>query len=77
MQGALLYTGLIGGGVAFGLLIGRWWAVLIPLVAGVILFERTPRDGNDLAAVPLVLGFGLAVGVLIGVALRKLRKGPE
>lgn len=62
----------IGGGVVFGLIIGRWWALLIPPLVAWILFENTHKPGNDLAAMPLLLAVPVTVGVMIGVVLRKL-----
>ena len=68
---------IIGGGAVFGLFIGRWWAVLVPPAVGWIVFERTPKEGNDLAAFPLVWAAVVTLGVLMGVALRKLAGGRD
>jgi hypothetical protein len=73
---ALLVVVLAVYCVGFGALIGRWWAVLLPLlwiaVAGIV--EPGPQDSRGAVVVltaVLVVGPGMVVTGL-GVGLRKL-----
>ena len=68
MLGALL---IIGGGVLLGLLIGRWWALVVPLVLAAILYRPEEAPGDDLAGFELVWAALAFLGAVIGVLLRK------
>lgn len=60
----------------FGFLVGRWWAPLVPLLLGLIVSHSAYEGyegGDTLAFLPFLWGAFLAVGVLVGVILRKLR----
>ena len=67
MLGVLIY----GGAFLFGLLVGRWWAILVPPVLATIVFsEEAPH--TDTSGLVIVAGALAAVFVTIGVVLRKL-----
>ena len=67
----------IGCGVLFGLLVGRWWALLVPLALAVLLYDKEAAPGNDLAGLEFAWAAIAAVGVVIGVAVRKLGESSD
>lgn len=79
-------VGVVGGTVALGALVGRWWVLLVPIVPGVLLaFGTLVSDPDDfyegspgewalivvfLTAATVAL---LAIGVWIHRSARRLR----
>jgi hypothetical protein len=52
-------------------LVGRWWALVAPVVLALCFVEQRDESGLALLAA-VVVGALSAVGVVVGVALRKL-----
>ena len=60
-------------GVVIGFVIGRWWAVALPIVCGAILSRQSNSDlglGEFVALWP-------AVGMLIGWFVRQMSRGRD
>jgi hypothetical protein len=81
-------AGVVGGTVALGALVGRWWVLLVPVVPGVLLAIGTlvsdPDDfyegsPGEWALVVVCLTAGtvalLAIGVWLHGSARRLRAG--
>jgi hypothetical protein len=62
---------LIGGGIVLGLLVGRWWALLLAAALGVWISQATEVEavpGWYLGLVYALLG---AAGITAGVLVRR------
>ena len=79
-------VGVVGGTVALGALVGRWWVLLAPVVPGVLLAVATlfsdPDDFHDGSPGTWALYFVfltaaiaalLAIGVWLNRSARRLR----
>ena len=62
---------LFADGLLLGLLVGRWWAVLIPIVFGLFVWSLWSEDREvNAAAIGLFFGGIPTVGAAIGVLVR-------
>jgi hypothetical protein len=68
---------LLGGSVGFGVLVGRWWAPLVPFLLGWLASYPGYARGDTHASNPFLLGTYGAVLVLVGVVLRKVSAAPS
>ena len=62
---------IVGVGLIFGLVIGRWWALFAAPVVSLILFEPGPA-GDDISGLVFVAAALVEIGVLIGLLVRKI-----
>jgi len=62
---------MLNSGLLAGLLVGRWWAILLTFPAGVFAATRFDIEGFSDVAFGMLSGFVFAVGVVVGVVLGK------
>jgi hypothetical protein len=62
---------LIGLGVVFGALIGRWWSIALAVPAGLIGSSRYSWEGFSDTEVAVAIGSTVAIGLVIGIGIRK------
>jgi hypothetical protein len=64
---------LFAGGFLLGLLVGRWWTVLISIPFGVFMWGLWSADAEvDAVAIGLVFGVNTSVGTAIGFLVRSI-----
>jgi hypothetical protein len=68
---------LISGGFVLGFLIGRWWALVGPIAAGIYVYEKATASRFGHSDIPwgivaFAYGFWSAVGVVGGLITRRL-----
>ena len=62
---------LLAGGFLLGLIVGRWWVLLVPIVFGLFGWSVWSEDREvDAEAVGLFLGGIPAAGAVLGVLIR-------
>ena len=63
---------LFAGGFLLGLLAGRWWSLLVPIVFGLFVWSMWADDHEvNAEAIGLFFGTIATVGTAIGVLVRK------
>ena len=63
---------IIGVGLPAGILIGRWWSVVLAVPAGLYGQSAYSFEGFSDDAVGLLYGITAAIGLVAGTAVRKL-----
>jgi hypothetical protein len=74
-----LVAALIGGGLAFGFIVGRWWALAAPIAFAVWDYKTGRPEFLGAADISnggaaTVVGVWASVAVLVGVALRRIAR---
>jgi hypothetical protein len=72
-----LVIALISGGFAFGLIVGRWWALAAPIAFAVWVYKTdspTFLGGTDISrgGVATVVGVWGSLAVLGGIGVRRI-----
>jgi hypothetical protein len=73
-SGLLVLVYFVGLNVGLGLLVGRWWAVLVPALPAAMPFLPFAPEPYEGPYVQLAVGFAAIMGTLVamGVAVRRL-----
>src|SRR5262249_49993979 len=69
----VIFVAVFAGGLALGLLVGRWWIVLAPVAFGAWIAATTGVDEVPPSFLGLAYALPGALGVGIGVIVRRRR----
>ena len=58
-------------GILIGVLVGRWWAILLALPAALLASSVFSFEGFSDGEIAVLFGSGVALGLTVGVIVRK------